>query len=273
MVFLSAIALSGAFILSGLIERWDRDVSGTLTVEIAVAPGEAGEAAEKTRSDVAVVLRLLEATPGVAKAHALSQEQLVGLLAPWLGSTELLNELPLPALIDVTLKPDTAIDLADLGNRLTAAVPRASLDDHRMWLARLIGLSRGIEGLAIGIVLIIGIVTASTVHYATRSGMAVHRDVIEVMHMIGATDAYIARQFARRAFLLGLKGGLYGLLITVPAVGVIAYEAPAMQGGLLADLSLPAVGWIAVLALPVCAALLSLVTARAAVYRTLGRMP
>ncbi len=46
MVFLCAVALAGAFILNGLIGRWDRDVSGTITIEIAAAPGEASESAE-----------------------------------------------------------------------------------------------------------------------------------------------------------------------------------------------------------------------------------
>jgi cell division transport system permease protein len=273
MVFLSAVALSGAFIVNSLIERWDRDVSGSLTVEIAVAPGEAEEAAERTRTRVDQAIHLLNATPGIGEARALTQEQLVSLLAPWLGSSELLHDLPLPALIDVTLKPDVRLDLNALARKLSDDVPGASIDDHRLWLARLIGLSRGVEALAVSVFLMIGVVTAATVYFATRSGMAVHRDVIEVMHLIGATDGYIAGQFAHRAFVLGLRGGLLGLLLTVPAMIGISFAAPQMQGGFLADLSLPVTGWVAVATLPALSSLLALLTARAAVYRTLARLP
>jgi cell division transport system permease protein len=253
--------------------RWDRDVSGTLTVEVATAPGDAVEAAEPSRLRVEKVLRLLQNTPGVSDAHALTQEQLIALLAPWLGGSEVLKDLPLPALIDVTVKPDAGLDIDALANRIAAEVEGASLDDHRRWLSRLISLSRSIEWLALGIVTLIGSVTVATVYYATRTGMAIHRDVVEVLHLIGAPDAYIAEQFAHRAFILGLKGGLLGLGLTLPILGAIAYFTKALQGGLLAELSLPPLGIGAVALLPGASALLAMLTARAAAYGALARMP
>lgn len=273
MVFLSAVALAATFILSGLIGRWDRDVSGTLTVEVATAPGDAAEAAEPTRQRVEQVLRILDGTPGIAASHALSQEQLIALMAPWLGTSDVLKDLPLPALIDVTVKEDANLDVDALAQTISRTVPGASLDDHRRWLDRLIGLSRSIEWLAIGIVSLIGMVTIATVYYATRTGMAIHREVIGVLHVIGAPDAYIADQFAHRAFVLGLRGGVLGLMLTLPILGGIAFGAHKMQGGFLADLSLPLTGIVAVLILPVVAALLAMLTARMAAYGALARMP
>jgi cell division transport system permease protein len=186
-----------------------------------------------------------------------------------------LKDLPLPALIDVTLKPDfeTVLNIDALAQRIAKAVPGASLDDHRRWLDRLIGLSRSIEWLAVGIVSLIGTVTAATTYYATRTGMAIHREVIEVLHVIGAPDAYIADQFAHRAFVLGLKGGILGLMLTLPILGGIAFATHKMQGGFLADLSLPLIGIVAVLALPAVSALLAMLTARMAAYGALARMP
>jgi cell division transport system permease protein len=273
MVFLSAVALAGAFILNELIGRWDRDVSGTLTVEVAAAPGDAADAAGPTRQRVEQVLRLLEHTPGVASARALTQEQLVALMAPWLGTSDVLKDLPLPALIDVTVVPEAGLDIEELSDKIAKAVPGASLDDHRRWLDRLIGLSRSIEWLAIGIVSLIGAVTAATVYYATRTGMAIHREVVEVLHVIGAADGYIANQFAHRAFVLGFRGGILGLMFTLPILGAIAFGAHRLEGGFLADLSLPLVGVLAVLALPMVAAILAMLTARMAAYGALARLP
>ena len=273
MVFLSAVALAGAFILNGLISRWDRDVSGTLTVEVATAPGDAAQSVEPTRRRVEQVLQLLDQTPGIASAKALTQEQLTALMSPWLGSSDVLRDLPLPALIDVTLKPEANLDIDALGVKISKAVPGASLDDHRRWLDRLIGLSRSIEWLAVGIVTLIGFVTASTVYYATRTGMAIHREVVEVLHVIGAADGYIAGQFAHRAFVLGFKGGIMGLLLTFPILAFISFGAKRMEGGFLVDLSLPVVGLLAVLVLPLAAAVLAMITARFAAYGALARMP
>jgi len=273
MVFLCGIALAGVFILNALIGRWDRDVSGTLTVEIAAAPGEASESAERTRQRVETALRLLNDTPGIIRARALTQDQLVALLAPWLGNSDLLHELPLPALIDVSMRDDPPPDLAALSQKLSQAVPGTSLDDHRVWLSKLINLSRSIEWLAVGMVLVIGAVTSATVVYATRTGMAVHREVIEVLHLIGATDDYIARQFADRAFALGLKGGVIGFAINAPFLFGLDMFARRLEGGFLTGLSLPVPGWIAVLLLPLMAALLAMLTARGTVHQTLANLP
>ena len=49
-----------------------------------------------------------------------------------------------------------------------------------------------------------------SVTFATRAAMATNRPVIEVLHLIGAKDGFIAEHFQRHFLLLGLKGGLIG---------------------------------------------------------------
>ncbi|MDA8232023.1 MAG: cell division protein [Magnetospirillum sp.] len=271
MVFLSAVAVASAFAIQTVMTRWDHDVSGTLTVQVTPVPGDGGEALTEDR--VRAAIDVMERTHGVTAVHALDKRQMMALLEPWLGSTDVVEDLPLPRLIDVTLDPDAHVDLAEAGERLSRTVPGASLDDHRIWLSRLIDLSRTIQWLAVGIVVLIGAVTSATVVYATRTGMAVHREVIEVLHLIGAQDDYIARQFADRAFALGFGGGLMGLALAVPVLTAIGWAARRMEGGFLPHLSLPLVGFIAIGLLPAAAALVAMVTARSTVHGTLARLP
>ncbi|WP_142848990.1 ABC transporter permease [Telmatospirillum sp. J64-1] len=273
MTFLSAVSLAGVFVLGGVIERWDRDVSGTLTVQVAPAPGNAVDSEVRTRERVEAAVRLLRSTPGVLSAHSIDKTRTLQLLEPWLGDTALLQDLPLPLLIDVTVDPSKRVDLDALSETLKASVPGATLDDHRVWLSRLVNLSRTVEMLALSVVLMIGGVTSATVIYATRTGLAVHQEVINVLHMIGAQDSYIARQFAERAFNLGLAGGLLGLALAAPALGMVGWAARRLEGGLLPDLSMPWTGWVMLLVLPWIAALLAMVTARFTVLRSLARMP
>jgi cell division transport system permease protein len=271
MVFLAALALAMLFVIGNLVGRWDRDVAGTLTVQVAPVLGEGGDLGTQER--VEATLRLLRDTQGVLAARALTQPELVGLIEPWLGSSDLVRDLPLPRLLDVTVDPRQHIDLGALGQKLSQAVPGASLDDHRVWLSRLVNLSRTIELLAAASVMLIGLVTALTVIYATRTGMAVHGEVIEVLHLTGAQDDYIARQFAERVFGLGLSGGLLGVAAAVPALVAIAWMARNVEGGFLPDLSLPAGGWLAIAVLPAAVALMMMLTARITVQRTLSRLP
>ena len=271
MVYLSAVAVAGTFVLAGLVGRWDHDVAGTLTVQVAPVPGEAGEMLTDERVRQAV--DLLRRTPGIDGARALDKQQLIALMEPWLGSTEVVRDLPLPRLIDVSVNPDARVDLGGLAERLANAVPGASLDDHRVWLSRLINLSLTTQWVAIGIVVLIGFVTSATVVYATRTGMAVNKGVIEVLHLIGAHDDYIARQFADRAFSLGFSGGLIGVALAVPTLGIIGWAARRVEGGFLPSLSLPISGWVVIALLPLAAAALAMYTARLTVHGTLARMP
>jgi cell division transport system permease protein len=271
MVFLSAMAVAGVFVINGVIARWDHDVSGTMTVQIVPVAGEGGEAMTDERVRAAV--EVMRHVPGVLAVNPLDKKQTLALLEPWLGSTEMVQDLPLPRLIDVTVDPEASLDLSAVGQSLSAAVPGASLDDHRVWLSRLINLSRTIQGLAVAVVTLIGAVTASTVIYATRTGMAVHREVIEVLHLIGAHDDYIARQFADRAFALGFAGGLIGLGLAVPVLTLIGWAGLRVEGGFLPHLSLPLAGYVTLGLLPPLAAALAMVTARVAVHTTLAHLP
>lgn len=271
MVYLSAVAVAGTFVLAGLVSRWDHDVAGTLTVQVAPIPGEAGEMLTDERVRQAV--DLLRRSQGVTGVRALDKKQILALLEPWLGSAEVVKDLPLPRLIDVSIDSDARMDLGDLAERLSQTVPGASLDDHRIWLSRLINLSLTTQWLAIGIVLLIGGVTSATVIYATRTGMAVHKGVIEVLHLIGAHDDYIARQFADRAFSLGFAGGVMGVALAVPTLFAIGMAAHRVEGGFLPQLSLPIAGWVVIALLPFAAALLAMYTARLTVHGTLARLP
>ncbi|CAA7616414.1 ABC transporter permease [Magnetospirillum sp. UT-4] len=271
MVYLSAVAVAAVFVLNGLIDRWDRDVAGTLTVQVMPVPGESGDALTEERVRQAV--ELIRRTHGVEAVRALDKRQITALLEPWLGSADVVKDLPLPRLIDVSVDPGVRLDLGLLAERLGKAVPGVSLDDHRVWLSRLINLSRTTGWVAIAIVVLIGCVTSATVIYATRTGMAVNRGIIEVLHLIGARDDYIARQFADRAFALGFAGGVLGLALAVPTLTMIGWAARRVEGGFLPQLTVSLPGWVVVALLPLAAALLAMLTARLTVHGTLARMP
>jgi cell division transport system permease protein len=96
--------------------------------------------------------------------------------------------------------------------------------------------------------------------------------VIEVMHLIGAQDDYVARQFQAHALGIGLRGGLTGLLFAVATLLAVEGLAPSGGGGLLPGLALKAWQWGALALLPVVTALIAMVTARVTVLRTLARM-
>jgi cell division transport system permease protein len=268
MVYMAILALAGLLVLAALARYWDADVSGTMTVQI---PPTGSVTDDDKRVRAAVILLLGE--PAIVHAEAITEGRLMALLEPWLGTAEVSADLPLPRLVDVEVKPGADLDMAGLARRLDAAVPGATLDDHRIWLDRLVRLVRSVEALAALVLALMCSATVGTVIFTTRTGLAIHHDVIEVLHLIGAHDGYIARQFAQRALTLGLRGGLIGLALAVPTLLTIGSLARRMEAGIMPNLTLTPTHWLAIVSLPLLAAAIAMLTARLTVTRTLARMP
>ena len=267
MVFLVILAMAGMLVLNATAARWDKGISGTLTVQIMP-----GENPEKNDDRLRKVLSILAQMPEVARYEALSDDQLLELLEPWLGVVAGARDLPLPGLVDVELKPDADLDVAAFAKRLAARVPGTSVDDHRLWLERLVNLIQTAQGLAALVVVFIVLTTIGTVVFTTQTGLVIHRDAIEVLHLIGAQDSYIARQFAGRALALGLKGGLIGLLLALPTLFGIVTLARQMDSSILPDFTLTPVHWAILTGLPLAVAFIAMLTARLTVMKALSRM-
>jgi cell division transport system permease protein len=271
MVYLAGLSLAAAMVLTAASSEWRQGLAGTLTVQVMPLSGE--NQADGLDDRLATAARLLRDTPGVASVRALPRDELWALLEPWLGSGGIAGEFPLPRLIDVRMAPGTAVDVEALEARLADRVPGVTIDDHGLWLDRLIALASAIEFIAFAIMGLICFAAVATVVFATRTGLAIHHDVIELLHLMGARDAYVAEQFQIHALGLGLKGGLLGLALTVATLLALGSLASPIEASLLPTLSLSALQWGSLVVLAALAALISMVTARFTVMRALARMP
>lgn len=268
MAFLAVLALAGAMLVSDMAQRWDSGLAGGLTVQVAPMPG-APVASLDERVEAAVTV--LRAFPGIRSASVLGGGEIARLLEPWLGSGASDPLLPMPRLIDVAA--DGPVDIAALRLRLASAAPGATLDDHAVWLADLRSFAGAVRLAALGVVLLIGAAAVMTVVFAVRTGLAIHRPVVELLHLMGATDRYVSRQFERHVVSLSLRGGAIGLLLAGGTLYGLYRASQGLRASLLSDLSLQPWQWAVLLLVPGMLALLALATARWTVLRTLESMP
>jgi cell division transport system permease protein len=271
MAYLAALSLAGMLALHGVLQGWDRGLAGTMTVELPPAR----DASDKALTQALSVLR---ATPGVTSADAIDRAAEGKLLEPFLGTAVTPDELQLPRLIDLRIAAGAALDLGALRTKLATAAPGAVLDDHRLWLDRLYGLALSVEATGLAIVAMVGAASVLTVVFTTRAGLAVHHDVIELLHLMGARDLYIARQFENEAMRLGLSGGIAGVALAALTLWALGHAAAATavlgeEAKLLPDLRLVLWQWGALALLPLLTGFAAMLTARLTVLRALGRMP
>ena len=259
MAFLAVFALALSLAAGRLADRWASELARTATLRIS-AP--AGEMAAQTQA----ALRVLDTTPGVASARALTADEQRALLEPWFGPDLPLETLPVPQLIEI-VEDVPGYDATGLRARLQAEVPGAVLDDHTRWrepLVQAAGRLRLLGFLAIGL---IGAATAAMITLAAQAALAANAQVIRVLRLVGAQDVTIAGAFVRRFTLRALGGAAVGTLAGV--VAVLFLPSADAAGGFLTGLGFQGLHWLWPLAIPPLAALVALVATRAAALANL----
>ena len=271
MSFLACLTLGAVLTLSRLASEWTEGLSGSVTVQLLPSPQIGGD------DQLSEALRITRAWPGIFAARALSREEAMGLLEPWLGEGNVLADLPVPQLIEVTLTPGRQVDLSGLSKSLKDNVPGAILDDHQRWNHELASFAASSEAVGWAVLLLITLATLAIVIFATQAGLQAHREIVEVVHMIGARDVFIAGEFQRHFMWLGLRGGLIGLgLATATLLGISlmwnSRDAPVGAQYLPQLISAPQ-HYVWLLLVPAITGMIAMFTARMTVLRVLGRMP
>ena len=256
MMFVMVVIAAAGLALANAAGTVARGVENRYSVQIANGAGQAP-----------LAVRVLAGAPGVAAVHPVPEREMRATLERWLGPAGAKADLPLPALIDVDLKPGaSAAPVAALVER---AVPGARFVAHQAMLAPMLRAIHSLTWLAFALVLLIAMATAAAVVLAARGALDTNRPTIEVMHGIGATDAQVARLFQRRIAMDSLAGGIAG----AAAAGVVLLLIAGGRAVWVEDFAggpLLTVGDLALLAaLPLIGALVATLVARQAVLRAL----
>lgn len=278
MVFFATLALAVNFGLSSITKTWVSGLTGTLTVEIkppmAAAEGEGVSESSQKRFDESIqrVLGVLRESTAVSEARLLTESEIRQLIQPWMGQDMAVEAIPLPALIDVKLTSDA--DRAQLESDLKSVEPAVTVDSHSGTLddvRTLVNTASLFMLLLTGVIVALAIVTISGI---VRSKFMIHKGEIETLHLIGASDEYIARQFRQHTLRGTLKGAAFGLLSTLGTLLVIGFATHTVESPIFPHLQILPMHWGLLLFLPLLASsLIAHLTAQATVLRELSRLP
>lgn len=273
MTFLSGVTLGGVVLVQKSAIAWSADVGREVTIQIKPVQGEVME------SNLRTAVALAEATPGVASAHALSLEESEELLEPWLGAGLDLTAIAIPRLVVVELSDPAEADIEKLSRDLTA-IKGASLDTHAAWRQQLNTMAGTIVVSGLLVLALIVVATVLAIIFATRGTMASNREIVDVLHFIGASNSFIAGEFQGRFLSIGMRGGIVGglgailffVIAAVAAGNVLSGEANAQLGVLFGRFALGIDGIIGIAAVVPVIAALTAITSRLTVRRFLSQI-
>ncbi len=278
MLFLATLATALVLAAGGLVDRWQSGLQGTATVEVPpvlAVPGVTLRGREQARIDterVAAVLAVLDASPAVAAARPLGADELARLIDPWIDSLLLVDDLPVPVLIDVELTGDGR-DVEALARAVADAAPGARLDTHQQWLGELVFVAGSIRLVGAVVVAVAVGAAIATIVTITRAELMIHRRTIAILHVMGATDLYIARQFQGHALRSVGFGALIGVVAGLATLAALTLALSGGDGELVPGLSLTPLDWVLLGGLFPAAAVVAAITARLTVLKTLTGLP
>lgn len=264
LCFLACLTAMGVLAADRAARGWTGQITGAATVIVRPRGGETPDAAAARAAEA------LAAVPGVSEARALEPQKAYDLIRPWLGDISDLEDLPVPRLVEITLDPAHPADAGALDKALKAQDIDAAVDDHSVWIKDIRRAGGVVRGLGAGVFLLIAAAAGAVVAFATRAGLAARRDVVEVLHLAGAEDGYIARLFqVRFARVAGFSG-----LIGAAAAAALGAGLRLAGGGEGLSPALP-LAWndlLAVVPCPLVAALVAAVAARFTAVRLIRDM-
>lgn len=271
MAFLACLTLGAVSMVRATAAGWQSQISREITIQIKPDDNLDMEKALTKARDLALTF------VGTKDGRIMDDAATARLLEPWLGTGLDINELPVPRLIIITIDETHPPDFAAMRDLLKAEVPQAFLDDHRTWVDRLVQMARTTVLIGSAILVLVFTAMVLTVVFATRGALSGNRHIIEVLHFVGAESSFVAQEFQKHFLKISLKGAAAGGILAAglfAAAGFwqsrsLATPESDQATALFGTFSIGYLGYLGIFATMIVIALLTTVTARITVMRTI----
>jgi len=261
MSFLAIAALAFSLSADRLAANWSDEIASTATIRIS-AP------VEQLELQTEAALRVLQTTPGIAKAEVMSRQEQASLLAPWIGPNMPLEEFSLPTLIALE-ETKEGPDREGLRLRLRAEAPGAVYDDHGAWREPIVAAASRVERIGfLALVLVIATLVAIVVVTA-QAAIVSNSEVIRTLRLIGARDIFIVRAFVRRLTVRAVIGALVGVLL---GIVVVAAQPDGADDTFLTGFGLIGSDYMFAVLLPLIVGAMTFFAARVTIFSMLKRL-
>jgi cell division transport system permease protein len=272
MSFLACLTLGAVYMINQSANAWVNDIASEITVELD--PVNAADIEKK----MTLVSLFLAKQKGITQVKPLTADDSAKLLEPWLGQGIALQALPIPRLIAVEIDRSNPPDIQLIKTALSENFEGVVLDDHRRWQAEIKTLTRSAALGGLAVLALVAVATIAVIVSATRSAMVSNREIIEVLHFVGANERFISREFERHFLGLGVRAGLMGAAAAALAFLLLPAMINMLGGGvvtaaetqrLIGSGELDLKGYLLCVIVVIVVASLCMVTSRLGVVRVL----
>ncbi|CDZ52242.1 Cell division ABC transporter (Membrane component) [Neorhizobium galegae bv. officinalis] len=274
MAFLACLTLGAVSMVRATASSWQSQISREITIQIKPDDGLDMNAALNKARDLALTF------VGTREGTIMDESATARLLEPWLGTGLNLADLPVPRLVIVTIDEQNPPDFAGMRDLLKTEIPQAFLDDHRTWVDRLVSMAHTTVLIGMGVLVLVFTAMILTVIFATRGALSGNRHIVEVLHFVGAESSFVASEFQKHFLKISIKGSAAGGALAAAIFAIanmwqansLATPESDQASALFGSFTIGVGGYLGIFATMVVIALLTTLTARFTVMRTIDEI-
>ncbi|HCI48425.1 MAG: hypothetical protein A2977_04160 [Alphaproteobacteria bacterium RIFCSPLOWO2_01_FULL_45_8] len=207
MIYLASLAIVIGLSVNQLTSQWVQGLTDSLILEMP--PREENE--ETNIETEFKIFQLIQSTPGLGSIKALSLKEALEQLGSNTFSEEDLKILP--KILEIQISKRDLFHLNSFKKNLSALAPHAQVEDHKDIKNIVLNIAKSTQAISFGIVSMIILGTISIIAFTSQTSLIIHRNVVEILYLVGATKSYIGGQFQSHAFRIGVRGSLISLVL------------------------------------------------------------
>ena len=274
MTFMLVLISSGILILNNMTERWSSGLKNKLTIEIPVETSEGYILSRETvRKETKKLHEALKTEDYLQSIDIVEENEIRQLISPWISPDLELTEIPLPGLIAVKLQNASPANIKQLEEKVSQNSSYAKLETHREWLEKLLAFIINLKRLSIFITSILFVITITSIATAMHTRLSLYKTEVELLHLMGADDRYIAQQFQPHALIMTFKGSAIGATAALVIILLTTFFSYNSENDFIPSLSLDLGNFILIICCPILIISIALITSWITILRSLLKMP
>jgi cell division transport system permease protein len=254
LVFVLTLVLTGTLAINHFIATFSTDLHENKVFEVNLS----GLDATQHQNTILVLQQTLNAVPGVRETVILPLSEKEGFA-------------PSTIFMEARVNSQVPMHMDEVLLKLRQILPSVHMQSHMFVHSNLMYLQKSLYIFSLSIILLISTTIIVAISLITKSGLRVHRNVIDILRLIGAPNAYISKQFQWLAFKIGITSSIFGVILGLSIFYLMLNFG--MSFGLPHHTAMfDQRTFFGFMMLPVGLGVLSLFVARVEVFRTLAKL-
>lgn len=271
MVIGLMVCLTGLFLAASISIGGSSAASGKLDIKSfqIYIPHSADK--ESIVREVKAAVTTHEAVEAVA---TMTQSEMAKLIEPWTGAAIPLDRLPVPVVLDVTLKQDAdpSQAVSEIAKNAESISKDVEVEDYQRWIDQLLQFTSMLRTVAIVLALLLIAGLVAIVVLAARTSLKLNFKTVAILHNVGARDDYIIQQFVSNGVWMVLRGAALGTGIAIMLSIGISVLSTEMNSPLLPALTMTPTHIVMFVLLPLLTAFVAYLSVRVTVQTMLEQM-